>query len=83
MGIQIIINLYVVTGLFPTKGLALPFLSFGGTSLLTNMVMVGILYAISGRSPVTNQVNAYTNIQNLKSKTQNINSKLKILHFKL
>jgi len=48
---QAIINLCVVTGLFPTKGLALPFLSFGGTSLLTNMVMVGILYAISGRSP--------------------------------
>lgn len=56
MGIQIIINLYVVTGLFPTKGLALPFLSFGGTSLLTNMVMVGILYAISGRSPVMHKM---------------------------
>lgn len=55
IGIQILINLCVVTGLFPTKGLALPFLSFGGTSLLTNMIMIGILYAISGRAPVISQ----------------------------
>ena len=61
IGIQIIINLYVVTGLFPTKGLALPFLSFGGTSLLTNMVLVGLLYAISGRSPVMHHVEARKN----------------------
>lgn len=61
IAIQIIINMYVVTGLFPTKGLALPFLSFGGTSLLTNMVLVGLLYSISGRSPVTHQVEVRTN----------------------
>jgi len=60
IGIQILINLCVVTGLFPTKGIALPFLSFGGTSLLTNMIMIGILYAISGRSPVTPQMEAHT-----------------------
>lgn len=53
IGVQIVLNLFVVTGLFPTKGLALPFISFGGTSLLTNMVMVGILYSISGREPDT------------------------------
>ena len=56
IGIQILINLCVVTGLFPTKGLALPFLSFGGSSLLTNMIMIGILYAISGRSAVSHQL---------------------------
>ncbi|MCC7202702.1 MAG: putative lipid II flippase FtsW [Nitrospirae bacterium] len=61
IAIQIIINMYVVTGLFPTKGLALPFLSFGGTSLLTNMVLVGLLYSISGRSPVKHQVEVRTN----------------------
>jgi len=60
IGIQILMNLCVVTGLFPTKGIALPFLSFGGTSLLTNMTMVGILYALSGRSPVTPQMEAHT-----------------------
>lgn len=59
IGFQIIINLFVVTGMFPTKGLALPFLSFGGTSLLTNMIMVGILYAISGRSLVTSQLETH------------------------
>ncbi len=59
IGSQAIINLCVVTGLFPTKGLALPFLSFGGTSLLTNMVMIGILYAISGRSPATSKLDGH------------------------
>ncbi len=63
IGIQIIMNLYVVTGLFPTKGLALPFLSFGGTSLLTNMVLAGLLYAISGRSPVAHQVETNRNFK--------------------
>lgn len=60
IGIQVLINLCVVTGLFPTKGIALPFLSFGGTSLITNMTMVGILYALSGRTPVTPQMEAHT-----------------------
>ena len=55
IGVQIVLNLFVVTGLFPTKGLALPFLSFGGTSLLTNMVMTGILYSISGKEPDTSK----------------------------
>lgn len=51
IGVQIILNMFVVTGMFPTKGLALPFISFGGTSLLANMAMTGILYAISGKEP--------------------------------
>ncbi|MDR0822344.1 MAG: putative lipid II flippase FtsW, partial [Endomicrobium sp.] len=44
---QAIINLAVATGLFPTKGLVLPFISFGGTALITNMALVGILLNIS------------------------------------
>jgi cell division protein FtsW len=48
MGLQIFINMGVALGLLPTKGLTLPFLSYGGTSLLMNMVSIGVLMNISG-----------------------------------
>lgn len=44
---QAIINLSVTTGLFPAKGLPLPFISFGGTSLVINMASIGILINLS------------------------------------
>jgi cell division protein FtsW len=50
IGLQALINLAVVSGLMPTKGLSLPFLSYGGSSLLVNMVAVGILLNISSQS---------------------------------
>ena len=47
MGLQICINMGVTLGLLPTKGLTLPFLSYGGTSLLLNMASIGILMNIN------------------------------------
>jgi cell division protein FtsW len=44
---QALINFAVVTGCVPTKGLALPFISYGGSSLLISGVMVGILINIA------------------------------------
>ncbi|GHT65274.1 stage V sporulation protein E [Endomicrobiia bacterium] len=44
---QAIINLSVATGVFPTKGLPLPFISFGGTSLIITMATAGILINLS------------------------------------
>ena len=47
IGGQALINASVVTGLVPNKGLTLPFVSYGGSSLVTCMVGVGILLNIS------------------------------------
>lgn len=44
---QALINMSVVTGLFPTKGIALPFQSYGGSHLLTTGVMIGLLVGIA------------------------------------
>ncbi len=48
-GFQIIFNIGVVMGLLPTKGLALPFLSYGGTAMIISLTCVGLLLNISSR----------------------------------
>ncbi len=44
--IEVYANIGMTIGLAPVKGMALPFLSYGGSSLLTNMIAVGILQSI-------------------------------------
>ena len=44
---QTLVNLGVVTGALPTKGLPLPFVSFGGSALLMTMFSAGVLLNIS------------------------------------
>jgi cell division protein FtsW len=43
---QALINIGVVTAWLPTKGLPLPFISFGGSNLMMNMMAVGVLLSI-------------------------------------
>lgn len=47
LGLQIIVNLFVVLGLAPTKGTTLPFLSFGGSALMVDLAAVGLLLNFS------------------------------------
>ncbi len=50
IGMQTAINMGVVSGIFPTKGLSLPFLSYGGSSLMANLFAVGVLLNISSQT---------------------------------
>jgi cell division protein FtsW len=52
IAIQTLLNLGVVTGLLPTKGLPLPFISFGGSALLVTMLGTGVLLNISQHAHV-------------------------------
>lgn len=51
VSLQATINLWVVTGLFPTKGLTLPFVSSGRSSLIVLMFAVGLLLNIAQANP--------------------------------
>ncbi|MBI2437299.1 MAG: putative lipid II flippase FtsW [Lentisphaerae bacterium] len=55
IALQAVINISVVIGLLPTKGLPLPFISAGGSSLVVTMLEVGVLYNIArqARPPVS------------------------------
>jgi cell division protein FtsW len=52
IAIQTLVNLGVVMGLLPTKGLPLPFISFGGSALLVTMLSTGVLLNISQHAHV-------------------------------
>ena len=47
---QAIGNLFMVTGMFPVVGVPLPFISYGGTSLMVSMFAMGLLINISRES---------------------------------
>jgi len=52
IGMQALTNMAVTVGLLPTKGLVLPFISYGGSALLMNCAAVGILLNISRQREV-------------------------------
>ncbi len=45
--VQALINISVVLGLAPNKGIPLPFISYGGSSLLSTLLMMGMLLSVS------------------------------------
>lgn len=53
--LQAFVNISVVTGLMPTKGIPLPLVSNGGSSLLVNLVAMGVLLNISQHAAVVSE----------------------------
>jgi cell division protein FtsW len=51
VGVQTLINFFVATGMMPVTGIALPFISYGGSSLIFTMIGVGLLLNLSTRLP--------------------------------
>ena len=47
LGVQVLANMGVAMGLLPTKGLNLPFVSFGGSALVFSLGAIGVLLSIS------------------------------------
>jgi len=45
--VQALINISVVLGLLPNKGIPLPFISYGGSSLLSTLLLMGMLLSVS------------------------------------
>ena len=51
VGFEAVINIGVSVGALPTKGLSLPFISYGGSALIVNLVVTGLLINISKEKP--------------------------------
>ncbi|MCB1102299.1 MAG: FtsW/RodA/SpoVE family cell cycle protein, partial [Kiritimatiellae bacterium] len=61
IALQAAANIAVVTGCMPTKGLPLPLISYGGTNLAVNLMMIGVLINIAlenARSSSSGKVDA-------------------------
>jgi rod shape determining protein RodA len=48
--LQIVVNVGMVAGLMPVVGIPLPLMSYGGTSMLTTMISIGLLLNIRMQS---------------------------------
>ena len=51
LGLQVFLNIAVVSGLVPATGISLPFFSYGGTALLLQLVEMGIVLSVSRQIP--------------------------------
>lgn len=50
IGIQVLLNIAVVTNTIPNTGISLPFISYGGSSILFLLTEMGIVFRVSSES---------------------------------
>jgi cell division protein FtsW len=70
-GLQTVVNMCVVLGLLPTKGLPLPFVSYGGTALVMSLFMAGVLANISARMPEPSRMTLWQSLRTVRSRSKN------------
>lgn len=74
IGLQATLNMGVVLGLLPTKGLNLPFISYGGSSLMANLLAVGLIFSCVYRSKSEDGEQVLTNSPTGFSSTSRLSS---------
>ena len=58
IGIQVALNLAVVTNLMPNTGISLPFFSYGGSSLVMLLAQMGVVLSVSRQSRMQKEESA-------------------------
>ena len=76
LGIYMLVHAYVNTGIIPTTGVPLPFLSYGGVSLIFSLSSIGILINISSQSKDSTRVLVHQTEKKRKRKKYNMNKHL-------
>jgi cell division protein FtsW len=56
MAIQVFINLATALAIIPTKGMTLPFISYGGSSVIASSIGIGILLALTKKTSINSEV---------------------------
>jgi cell division protein FtsW len=70
-GLQALVNMCVVLGLLPTKGLPLPFVSYGGTALVMSLFMAGVLANVSARAPEPSRMTLWQSLRTVRARSKN------------
>src|SRR6185436_11936816 len=68
--VQALFNISVVTSILPAKGIPLPFISYGGSSVLVTMAAVGLLLSISRAASATEPVKTDSAVHRKKGRVK-------------